>query len=84
MHVWLNYVVIEAKIVMQADLENKISIQFPDITNMSIDNMTAMVKIPTTIVSRVLEEGMNVHVSACASIHMHTNIHTHTHTHGKL
>ena len=60
---WLNYVVIQAKIVTQEDLDNETSIQLPDVTNVSIDNMTAMIKIPPTIILRELEGGMYVHVN---------------------
>ena len=60
---WLNYVVIQAKIVTQEDLDNETSIQLPDITNMLIDNMTAMINIPTTIILRELERGMCVYVN---------------------
>ena len=65
---WLNYVVIQAKIVTQEDLDNQTSLQLPDVTNGLIDNMTAMIKIPTTIILRELEGGMYVHVNAL----MHT------------
>ena len=47
---------------MQEDMENKTSIQFPDITIMSINNMTAMIEIPTAIVSRALEGGRSMHL----------------------
>ena len=57
---------------MQEDLENKTSIQFPDVTIMSIDNMTAMIEIPTTIVLRALEGGTCICISL--SIHMHVYI----------
>ena len=63
MHMWLNYVVIQAKIITQEDLDNETSLQLPDVTNVSIDNMTAMIKIPTTIILRELEGGM--HVRTC-------------------
>ena len=65
---WFHYVVIQAKIVTQEDLDNKTSIQLPDVTNVSIDNMTAMIKIPTTIILRELEGGMYIRANAL----MHT------------
>ena len=46
---------------MQEDMENKTSIQFPDVTIMSINNMTAMIEIPTTIVFRALKGGTFMH-----------------------
>ena len=57
---WLNHLVIEAKIVTQGDLENKTSIQFPDDANVLIDNLTTMIKIPTTVILRELEGGMYI------------------------
>ena len=57
---------------MQEDLANKTSIQFPDVTIMSIDNMTAMIEIPTTTVLRALEGGTCICISLC--IHMYVCI----------
>ena len=68
MHMWLNYVVIQAKIITQEDLDNKTSLQLPDVTNVSINDMTAMIKISNTIILRELEGGMYVYVNAL----MHT------------
>ena len=84
MRMSLNHLVIEAKIVTQEDLENKTSIQFPDDANVLIDNMTAMIKILTTIVLRELEGGMYVRMQVNECIGTHTRTHTHTttqHTH---
>ena len=56
-------VVIEVQIPMEEDLLNKASIQFPTVTNISdndslvFGDITPMIKIPTTIILRELEEG---------------------------
>ena len=56
---------------MQEDLENKTLIQFPDVTNMSIDNMTAMIEIPTTIVLTALEGGTCICISLCIYMYIY-------------
>ena len=67
----LNYLVIEAQIPMQEDLQGKESIQFPASTNKSTDvslifgNMTPMIEIPSAVILRQLEEGtyiMHIHM----------------------
>ena len=60
---YFNCLVIEAQILMEEDLINVTSIQFPTVTNTSdndslvFDNMTPMIEIPTSIILRQLEEG---------------------------
>ena len=62
-HMYFNCLVIEAQILMEEDLINVTSIQFPTVTNTSdndslvFDNMTPMIEIPTSIILRQLEEG---------------------------
>ena len=70
-----NYLVIEAQIPVQEDLESKESIQFPAVTNTStnvplpFDSMTPMIEIPTSIVLKQFEEGtwifLFIHISVC-------------------
>ena len=85
-----NYLVIEAQIPVQEDLENKESIQFPAVTAVTntstndpllFDSMTPMIEIPTSIVLRQLEEGTYIllmHISVCilllSFIAMHYNV----------
>ena len=72
-----NYLVIEAQIPIQEDLESKESIQFPAVTvvtntstddSLPFDSMTPMIEIPTSIVLRQLEEG------TCIYTYLHMNV----------
>ena len=71
-----NYLVIEAQIPVQEDLESKESIQFPAVTNTStndplpFDSMTPMIEIPTSIVLRQLEEGTCIDIYICIYLYV--------------